>query len=271
MINLFKQTELYVFSNGSNIIRYTSGMKPVEINGLIFTRESIKRTAIKRDSTLSKNKVEISVPISNKLAQDWINPDITKYLLVDIFVNNDNSLELSWSGRLTKTKISKKEMTFTFELFITRSGNTAVNERVQRTCRYQLYGKKCGLNKKYFAISGEITGMEKNTLIVNFESSIPDNYLASGIVDFEGIEQTYIIANTDKSITMIRENKHIKNALKYGSVKATFYKGCDRTTNACKSFKIYDEKGSLILNGNLINYGGFPYLPLESPTKTSIG
>ncbi len=108
MINLFKQTELYVFSNGSNIIRYTSGMKPVEINGLIFTRESIKRTAIKRDSTLSKNNVEISVPISNKLAQDWINPDITKYLLIDIFVNNDNSLQLSWSGRLTKTKISKK-------------------------------------------------------------------------------------------------------------------------------------------------------------------
>jgi hypothetical protein len=251
MINIFKQTELYLFEDGVNSFRYSSGMRDVEVNGLIYKRETIKRTSIKRDQTLSKNKLDITMPTSNQLVQSWITPDITKYLIVSVYVLNNENMVMNWSGRLTQTSISEKEMTMTFELLITRSGQTGVNERVQRNCRYVLYSDKCGLNRDDFAVKGTVTSYHNDVLFIEFEKEVESGYFTAGILQTPNGEQTLIKEHNENNIVLFRPNQQLIQNLKNNITSVTLFKGCQRTISSCDTFN------------NTVNYGGFPWLPLE--------
>lgn len=256
MINIFKQAELYVFNDGVNTYRYTSGMRELNIDDQIYTKESISRDAIKRDATLSKNKINITMPITNEVVKAWINPDITKYLIVDIYVlDKKNTLAMSWSGRLTQTSTSDKEMVMTFELLITRAGQTGINQRVQRNCRYLLYGDYCGLNREDFKVNGNVTAYENDVLTIQFENEIENGYFNGGILKTPNGEQTFIKDHNGSTITLFRRNQQLVDNLIAGITEVTLYKGCMRTLDSCNSFN------------NTLNYGGFPYLPLDIPNN----
>ena len=252
MINIFKQSELYVFYDGVNTYRYTSGMREVIINYNTYIKESINRTSIKRDASLSKNKITITMPITNEVVKQWITPDITKYLLVDIYTLDRNyQTTISWSGRLTQTSTSDNEMDMTFELLITRTAQTGVNDRVQRNCRYSLYSERCGLNRENFKIMGEITSYKNDVLSLIFEKEVPNGYFSGGILQTPNGEQTFIKDHHETSITLFRRNQQIVDNLRNGITSVALYKGCSRTLDSCNTFN------------NTLNYGGFPYLPLE--------
>lgn len=252
MINIFKQAELYVFNDGINTYRYTSGMRELNIDNQIYAKESISRDAIKRDATLSKNKIDITMPITNEVVQSWINPDITKYLIVDIYIlDKKNTMIMSWSGRLTQTSTSEKEMVMTFELLITRASQTGVNQRIQRNCRYLLYGDRCGLNCEDFKVKGKVITYENDVLTLEFEQEIENGYFTGGILKTPNGEQTFIKEHNESTITLFRKNQQLINNLIDGVTEVTLYKGCMKTLNSCNSFN------------NTLNYGGFPYLPLD--------
>lgn len=251
MINIFRQTELYLFEDGVNCFRFSSGMRDVEVNGLIYAKETIKRTSIKHDSALSKNKLDITMPITNQVVKEWITPDITKYLIVSIYVLNNENMVMTWSGRLTQTSISEKEMTMTFELLITRAGQTGVNERVQRNCRHVLYGDKCGLNRNDFAVKGTVKSYHNDVLIIEFEKEIESGYFSSGILQTLNGEQTLIKEHNENNIVLFRPNKQLIQNLKNNITNVVLFKGCQRTLSSCNTFD------------NTLNYGGFPWLPLE--------
>lgn len=252
MINIFKQAELYVFNDGINTYRYTNGMRELNIDNQTYKKESINRTAIKRDAAISKNKIDITMPITNEVVKSWINPDITKHLLVDIYIlDKKSTVTMSWSGRLTQTSTSEKEMVMTFELLITRSGQTGVNEKIQRNCRYSLYGEHCGLNKEDFKVKGRVLAYENDIVTVEFEREIENGYFTAGILRTPDGEQTFIKEHNQSSIVLMRKNQQLLDNLNKGILEITLYKGCLRTLNSCHSFN------------NTINYGGFPYLPLE--------
>lgn len=252
MINIFKQSELYVFNDGVNTYRYTSGMRDLYIDKNIYVKESIDRSSIKRDASLSKNKITITMPITNYMVKQWITPDITKYLLVDIYtLDKRSSVTMSWSGRLTQTSTSDKEMTMTFELLITRAGQTGVNDRVQRNCRYSLYGERCGLNREDFKVVGSVTSYKNDVLTVTFEQDVPSGYFTGGILQTPNGEQTFIKDHYEASVMLFRRNQQLVNNLNNGITTVTLYKGCTRTLESCNTFN------------NTLNYGGFPYLPLE--------
>jgi hypothetical protein len=252
MINIFKQSELYVFNDGLNTYRYTSGMRELNIDNNIYIKKSINRSAIKRDASLSKNKITITMPITNEIVQQWITPDITKYLLVDIYtLDKKNLVTMAWSGRLTQTSTSDKDMTMTFELLITRAGQTGVNDKVQRNCRYSLYGERCGLNRDDFKITGNVTSYKNDVITVVFEKEVPNGYFIGGIVQTPQGEQTFIKEHSENSITLFRKNQQLVDNLSKGIASVILYKGCLRTLDSCNTFN------------NTLNYGGFPYLPLE--------
>jgi hypothetical protein len=252
MINIFKQAELYVFTDGVNTYRYTSGMRELNLDNHIYVRESINRGSIKRDASLSKNKMTITMPITNQVVQQWITPDITKYLIVDIYtLDKKNLVTMSWSGRLTQTSTSDKEMEMTFELLITRAGQTGVNDRVQRNCRYSLYSERCGLNREDFKIAGNVMTYKNDVLTIAFEEYIPSGYFTGGILQTPNGEQTFIKAHDEETVTLFRKNQQLVDNLSNGITLVNLYKGCLRTLDSCNTFN------------NTLNYGGFPYLPLE--------
>ncbi|MFQ1018058.1 phage BR0599 family protein [Gilliamella sp. BG7] len=227
-------------------------MRDLNIEKKIYIRESINRSAIKRDASLSKNKITITMPITNEVVQQWITPDITKYLLVDIYtLDKNNLITMSWSGRLTQTSTSDKEMDMTFEPLITRAGQTGVNERVQRNCRYALYSERCGLNRDDFKMVVNVTSYKNDVLTVVFEQDMPNGYFTGGILQTPNGEQTFIKDHSDTSVVLFRRNQQLVDNLRNGITQVTLYKGCSRTLDCCDTFN------------NTLNYGGFPYLPLE--------
>jgi len=256
-VNSGQPIELYEFRRGSEYYRYTTHSEVVTYLSNDYEPSSISRDRVKQTADSFKNDLKIILPRSDIFALSFITyaPEEVATLTVYRGHVNDGEYIAYWKGRVLGGEISGNEITLTLESAFTSLRRAGLRARFEFTCRHSLYSAGCGVNINSFDASGNIDAISTNGLTVTLSeaSAQADGYYTGGFMMIGGVRR-FITSHIGANLELSAAFQNIT----VGTL-AVIYAGCDHTRATCNS------KFS-----NIINFGGFPFIPSKNPFDAGI-
>lgn len=246
--------ELYQFTYGNNIYRFTSAQTAVSAIGYVWQPALLKRSGIDYSAEKSRSNLKLDVSRQFEIADLYriMPPSEVILLAVYRYHEGDNEVAIIWTGRILAVEFAGSLATITCEPVTTSLKRTGLRRLYQRTCPHVLYGSACRVDKANFMLTATLTTVYGTALGCSAFGLYPDRFFAGGYIEFEYngvVERRFITVHTGTQITI---NVPLIGLESGSSVKV--YAGCDHTKQTCK------DKFN-----NLLNYGGFPYIPQKNP------
>lgn len=128
-----------------------------------------------------------------------------------------------------------------------------------RECPHFLYDTECKVDPNAYVRLVTVTAITGNVLTIDTQDEITDNYYRGGMVAFEinedaTIEHRMIEHQEGVQLTLFG----LADGVSVGQV-VRIYPGCDRTPQTCKD-----------RFNNIPNYGGYQFMPGQTPFGTNI-
>lgn len=243
--------ELYRFTYGTTVIRYTDAEMPITHAGEVYTPTAIDRGVTENAGTLDRSSMEIKVPRDASVAELYRIYPPSKPVLVTIYEGEaedpDAEFKAFWHGRVTGCGWSGSETKLSAEPISTSMVRVGLRRNYQYMCPHVLYGPKCQANKAAVstgAVVEAITGR-----VVRINALLPDSgHYPGGMIEW-GDESRTILSTDGQNFTLTG----ITPTLSVGDTVAVV-KGCDHTLPACRS-----------IHANNLRFGGQPWIPLKNP------
>lgn len=217
------------------------------------TPSSISHSRLVQENAIQKQTLSITLPLTDPLAVELAVGGVTEGISLSVFVVDlDDPADtpfgraVIWRGRVTGIAQKDSSAEIATESLLTllrKEGNRA---RYSRTCRHALYGPGCGIDRTLFQESKTVSSSLDNGQRLGLEDFTGDFSLSGGMVDYAG-ELYYILDYTDGVATLDRPSGAPSGA------SVVVHPGCERTPGACLRFN------------NIVNYGGFPFIPRDNP------
>jgi hypothetical protein len=235
--------ELYRFTDGIQSIGFSPGLFSENWNGTNFIATAISRSALSITGNLVKNQVTFTFPSTNEFARRRVFDMPGEKWGVEIYEDKT----LLWTGRVIMASLAGTKITITTDSTERRDARNPTGARFALHCWKTLYSETCGAIKNNFKTT--LTAIPNGTSV---EISIPQelNRYAGGIIEKNG-ESRKIVRNF--GTTLIISSPFSNNST--GS--ADIFPGCNLTSIHCLGFN------------NILNFGGFEYIPLTNPTERS--
>lgn len=252
------QTELYKFTEqgSSEVWTYTSGDVDITYLSEDYTVTSISRTDIESRSELSRANLDITVPTNNPAAVRWLSDNGEKIVSLTIYERDtDGDYTTSWKGRLVAVIPSMEDISLKFESIFTSLRRPGLRARYQKSCRHALYSTACGVDPEDFAFVSTILVRVDDRLIVSGADAYPAYYFRGGMLRVSDGTLHYIVEHIGADIYLQRYSQSFFTQEALGLPMAvTLYPGCGYDRATC--------------NGrfsNVLNYGGFDFIPTKNP------
>ena len=221
--------------------RYSSAATALTIGGDQYTPIAMGREAF----TLSADSVKSDLTIN--LPRDIAVAYVSGLTSVTVHRGHGSDFVTYWKGRVIGREFMGQQATFRCESIFTSMKRPGLRAKYQLLCRHVLFGEGCEVVKASYLIQRAIQVISGTTITVDL-SAVSAGWLLGGFVS-SGPYSRMIIGQSGDTIQIDR----LLPDLAVDDV-IDIYPGCDHTTAHCQ------DKFS-----NLINYGGFPWIPLASP------
>lgn len=257
--------EAFKFTLGGEIFRYTSAEDEINIGGEFYSPQAISRDKIENGAEAEQRTqvLNITLPGSNEL--------VTKYL--SIVPSETAAVEVF---RVQRLDFPAPEAVLLFEGIIhsvtfesdgltakvaTRPTAAATSREVPRftysnLCNNVLYDARCKVvenDPAYQYTTGTVSGTDENTVTVSGTAAFGDGHFTAGFIDVDG-ELRLILDHTGNDLELL---------LPFGTDPTgktpIVQAGCDHSIQTCKAK--FD---------NVINYGGFAFVPLKDVFKNGL-
>ena len=254
--------ELYKLTQG-NTNRATITSSPVDLiyEGVTYKSTSVKRTKIISRPDLLQNKVTLQLSVHEMLGLGLlaeVNNNLAHRLI--IYRGEDvSSLEQIWGGALTDQSCSGEIATITY-------GGGGISLRqlgdrrpFQRRCPFVLYDRlTCRATPQTSNATVSSINTTRDVLEVSGLSTYDVGYFTGGVISPTAVYDSSnagnrFISSHNKTATGDQLRLSTPINVSVGD-SISVLAGCDRTWQTC-----YGKFN------NIINFGGFPYLPLENP------
>lgn len=245
--------ELYRFNQGGVITTLTSSDKEVTYLAEVYEPTSMARSNLDQKAELSKSALEVRLPIGLAVARDWMNATSEATVGLTVFQQSDLGTNVIWKGRLAGVKPGVADITLNFESVFTSLRRPGLRARFTRTCRHNLYGPRCGLDKDDFAEVREATAMSGLVVTIPTAAGDPAGDYFTGMLEYNGTFR-FITVHSGASLTLSRALPDLSTALLSAPVNVTLYPGCDRSHTRC-----------IARFSNLVRQGAFRFIPIRNP------
>ena len=254
--------ELYKITQG-NVNRATITSSPVDLvyQGVTYKSTPVKRTKIISRPDLLQNKVTLQLSVHEMLGLDLlsqVNNNLANRLI--IYRGEDvSSLSQIWAGALTDQSCSGEIATITY-------GGGGISLRqlgdrrpFQRRCPFVLYDRlTCRATPQVSSVRVVSINPTKDVLEVSGIGTHSVGYFTGGVICPSAVYSAdnagnRFISSHNKTASSDQLRLSTPIDLSVGDTISVLA-GCDRTWQTCYS-----------KFNNIINFGGFPYLPLENP------
>lgn len=246
--------ELFLFSWGSQVRRYTSSSQPITWSGETWEPATIGRGRIKLEAKIEGSDVSIDMDVSGDVPGLFKRRAPRQTVGVTIYRGDEsdlaNSVQSIWMGEVAKVKFGPKIASMTCSPTISLGRGRLPIGRFSVGCRWQVYSPACGLDLQDWVESALIQGAnpaQKRVIIDPIARYSAQNLVGGFYLDNDG-ERYLIIAATETSTYMDITFDEWPPGLE-SETAGRFAPGCDHSLARCKVF------------GNEYNYGGFPALP----------
>ena len=247
--------ELYKFIVGPSSYLYTSSGNQVSFSGGEYEPTAISRTEIDQNDEINRAGISITLPRGAAVTEEFRVYAPSSVVGATIFAWHPTAdvYAAIWAGRVLSCEWRGVSATLACESVFSSQKRLGLRRNYQAACPHSLYDVPCGVSKTAYKVAGLITDVTANTLLVDTLGGYSAGYFSGGFVtrtEADGaLDTRFITEHGGTSITL----SHPFNGAEVGDA-VDVYPGCAHTTAAC------DTKFS-----NILNYGGFPYVPEKSP------
>lgn len=267
---------LYKFDYGdgpNSYITYTDseGAVIATFGGVQFTFNpiAINRGDINSTGTMDKSSVTLELPASSELAQLYNVNTPTKPVGVTIrqmHVGADHA-PVVWLGRIINVSKDGPKCTVTCEPFGTAIRRPGLRRYYQYGCPHVLYGEECRADKEWAKRTVTIVTepvQHKLMLPVGWSEGTPFAKFKGGIVEWttpDGDHEVRTIKFFDGNDAFL--NDRIEG-MPLGTVVNIFL-GCNHRVDDCLELHRERDMEPFHGGGNMVNFGGFPWIPTDNP------
>lgn len=253
------KTELYRFSeqNSATIWAFTDGNEEVTYGGDTYVPASISRSEAEVKNEISKANLSVQMSLNNEAGLRWLSDNGEKIVTLTIFERDKGgAFNVVWKGRLASIAPGMTEITLKMESIFTSLRRPGLRTRYQRSCRHALYGRGCYIDPEAFDLAGTATAVTAvKTFTIAAAATKPNGYFIGGMLKAADGTLSYIINHVGNQITIQRLSYSLAQEIEGGfPFNVTLYPGCDHTRQTC------NDKFN-----NLLNYGGFDFIPTKNP------
>jgi len=250
--------ELYEFTVGSTVYRYTSSEDTVTFSAQSWTPIAISRNNPEQSSEDKRQQLEVTLPTSDPLSQRFIDipPGPNTILQVIRYHRGDATGVILWQGTILSAGYSVDGETCTLVGVTTEASFdfTVPRFKYQGLCNHVLYDGGCTLNRDSFKYTDTVTAVSGRTVTVDGVSSNGATWAVGGYINFGDEDYRLVTAQSGDVLTLL-----VAFEISPLNQSVDVHAGCDHTLATCRS---------KFSNG--VNYGGFPYVPTLNPFQRGL-
>jgi len=253
-VELSRPVEVYDFVIGSDQYRYTSAEGTVTASGVDYTPVPLKRGNPVQSREQKTTALTITLPSDDAAVTPFIAIQPSSRMLitirrvqldsvpaVTIVVFEGYVASIAFRGETAELRCIPFNELFTREM---------PRFQYQGLCNHVLYDGGCTLAAGgAFKHSGSVLGVTGRDVNVQSLPTSGDPFVGGYLEIPGGSEQRLIVAQSGTIVTLLMT---FRANISGGTIDAFF--GCDHTPETCS------QKFS-----NIINYGGFPFVPTVNP------
>lgn len=234
----------------------TSAEKAQTYNSELYVPVAMGRGETEQKNSLAKADLDVWLPLDHSLSELLLSSYYDQIITLTLFNDDGTSINVAWKGRLASTKPDNVKLTLSFESIFTSLRRPGLRARFQKSCRHALYHRGCWLDPEDFATAGTISSITGQTLVIPEAASQDDGYYRGGMVRAADGALAFIVDHTGNQIVVQRLSRSFLDQFEEegAGTAVSIYPGCDRSRATCEA------KFS-----NLLNYGGFDWIPQKNP------
>lgn len=249
--------ELYEFTRGTTVSRFTSAAKDVVLGDLTYLAEPLRRSRIEATRERTRSALKITCRRDFPIAELFrVSPpsEVIAFVLKR-FHRGDAEVKAIWVGRVLNCLWGDGSATaeLNVEPASTSLKRNGLTRSYQRNCPHVLYSQgtnQCGVDRAAHSTVTTVTAIDRSKLTVAALGAKP---WPGGFVEWDSgdghLERRFIVAASGLELTLTWPFQGIAIG---ASVTAS--PGCDQTRGTCAN--TYD---------NLDAHGGFPFTPGKNP------
>ena len=254
--------ELYELSVGFDTFNLTSAEDEFVDGVTTYTPTEVKRTTITVGPEDRQDVLELSLPSDHEFVQRFISipPGQEATLTIKRFHRFDGATPeiLVWfKGIVRSVGFSDDGFRSTIAVTPLTGGLSRLVPRFlySNVCNHVHYDSGCKVIQNNFRLQGTITVVDGFDITVPGASGFADDFFNSGFVSLGGSDFRLVLDHTGDVLRLLLP---FPNADLIGSAVDVFA-GCDHSIVVCKT-----------KYNNVLNYGGFAFVPTKNPFETGI-
>lgn len=253
--------EGYKFVGSFQTYRYTSADRNVVINGETYTPVAVTRSRVKAGTHEDDNlTLELSIPFDTQVALDYAFAQTPPKLELEVYRNQQDDPEndawsLYWKGLVRGFTVSDRTCTVKVpSIFSLALQGEIPNVYYQSPCNHVLYSIRCGASRAAHRFERDIVSVGGVNITIDGTPPAIGVLAAGEIVNLRNGERRLILTNDGPAIGIgypfvdLQEGDTVE-----------LVKGCDHSLPTCR------DKFA-----NIINFGGFHYIPTDNPFEGSV-
>jgi uncharacterized phage protein (TIGR02218 family) len=250
--------ELYEFNRDSaEFWRYASSDEDETYSGSIYSAVAISRNKIELSQNVQTASLVITIPIDTTFIQEYMAGTPTDPISVVLrrFHEGDGEVASIWIGRVVNVEFKELKAEVLCETTYTSLKRPTLRRLYQYSCPHVLYSigdGLCNVVKATYKVTATLSAVSGLTLTSSTFGLQADGYFAGGFVELSTggvINRRFIMEHTGNNITL---NQQLFGAASGMSVDV--FPGCSHDMDTCRT-----------KFNNLLNYGGFPWIPRKNP------
>ncbi len=258
--------ELYTFTIGGTVTRLTSAEDDYPSGADTFQAATISREKLSGGGPDQRDKnVVLTVPGDNSIAIQYITsvPGIKADVLIQRVQRPDGATpeEITiFEGRISSVAFENggRQAKINVDPLVSATSRPVPRFTYQGLCNHVLYDDRCQVDDtdpSFRLSSGSVTAESGNTITVTGAGANGDGYYTGGFVEsLVANDFRLIIKQVGTLLTL-----HLPFDASVNGSTVNVFAGCDHTIAVCKS-----------KFNNIINYGGFAFVPTKNIFQTGL-
>jgi len=270
-IDTSRPVELYTITQGAISYEYTSAEDDLTVASIPYTAEKISRGKIGQSPQDRNRTVEVRVPITNEFARRYRlstpgarasitirrfqRPDSPGFATITLFTGFVQSVSFEDEMKMAVILCSPIEMA---------SSRPIPRFSYQSLCNHVLFDDNCKVDDtdSRFRYSNTVSAQSGSTVSVPGVDAYGAGWFTGGFLELTGGNDSRLII-ASSGITLQLLLPFPSSAV---GQTVTVFAGCDHTVNTCDT-KFDTPEDTL---SNVINFGGFAFVPNRNPYQTGI-
>lgn len=263
--------ELYDIALGAEAWHFTSAEDPVTIDGTDYMPIAINRESVPLASEERTEELAVTLPSDHEFVQKYVNvvPGDIATITIRRFQRYDDDTEVI---SLFKGVVSA--VAFTNNGSVAQIGIAPFTDNLSKPMPRYVYSGLCNnilgdqwctidletgedVDSRPFKFVGNCSDVDYTTITVDgVGAAYPDNFFQAGVLKTAAGDQRLIVKQVGDTLYLYIP---LFEGVALEGNDVTLYAGCDHSLTVCQNK--FD---------NVINYGGFPFVPRNNPFETGL-